>query len=278
MELTRCWVWVFRTLSLATIVLLHMVGGQSSSSSLRGHLKPIGQHRAGPEQTVDEYDTALPAETFYREYVLKKQPVVFRGGARNWPAFKVWTDEYLRKEYGDLEVRLEEKKEGESNDKLPAGKFGIGRDTLENFVSEYHAPDFNGYIIGELPSPMFKDVMVLPCMACGSLYQKIQEVNFWLTSKGGASAIHRDASDAVNCLLNGTKHWYFMDSKYNDEVYVIHRNKYEWGGLSLVNPHSVDLEQFPKFADVKYAYLTLNAGDCLYVPSGKHVCWRSTRR
>ena len=247
------------------------VDGQADPTvTLRGHMQPLGKQRAGPEDTIDEYPSgSLSSEVFYRKYVEKSRPVIIRGGAKDWPAFKLWTDEYLKATYGHLEVRLEEKVEGESNRKLPAGKFGIGRDTLEHFLSDYQDPDSNAYIVGELPSPMFKDASVIPCMACSTLYNKIQEVNFWLASKGAASAIHRDAFHSVNCLLNGTKEWYFMDSKYNDEVYVVNRAKYELGGLSLVNPKAVDLQRYPKFAKVKYAFLTVRPGDCLFVPGGE---------
>ena len=262
-------------LQLASLAAL-LCGVAASSSTLMGHLEPLGNHRPGPEDTIDEYNgsLSLSAETFYKEYVLKRRPVIIRNAAVDMPAFSKWTDEYLNSTFGHLELRLEEKVEGASNDRLPAGKFGIGRDTLQNFLSGYLEADANGYIVGELPEPMFEDVDVLPCMACSSIYNKIQEVNFWMTSRGAASAIHRDAFDAINCLLSGKKEWYFMESHYNDEVYVIHRAKYELGGLSLVQPDSVDLERYPKFAEVKYAFLTANAGDCLYIPQGKeNTCW-----
>ena len=233
----------------------------------KGHLQPLGNHRP-PDVPIDEYDDSNPLgpDRFYKDYVVPFKPVVFRGAARHSPAFQLWTDEYLAKEYGDLELRLEEKVEGESNEALPAGQLGIGRDVLKNFLANYRTS--NGYIVSELPSPMFKEVAVLPCMACSVLQHKIQEVNLWISAQGAYSKIHRDAFNAINCLLNGTKDWFFIDSKYSKEVYVVHRSKWEMGGMSLVEPKRVDLEKYPKFADVRYSFVTINAGDCVYVPGG----------
>ena len=56
-------------------------------------------------------------------------------------------------------------------------------------------------------------------------------------------------------------------------------SKYEWGGYSEINVDSVDLEVFPKIKDVHYSKVTLNKGDCIFMPGGEtHIRERETFR
>ena len=48
--------------------------------------------------------------------------MVFRGAAKHSKAFASWTDEYLKQNYGELEVRLESK--GEKSEGIPIGATG----------------------------------------------------------------------------------------------------------------------------------------------------------
>ena len=59
-----------------------------------GHLQPLGSHRA-PEGEIKSLDHLPTPETFYNEYVVTGQPVIFRGAAKVSPGFDLWTDAYL---------------------------------------------------------------------------------------------------------------------------------------------------------------------------------------
>ena len=43
-----------------------------------------------------EVEGAVDADTFMRDYVLRSQPVIFRGAVAHWPALARWTNEFLR--------------------------------------------------------------------------------------------------------------------------------------------------------------------------------------
>jgi len=43
-----------------------------------------------------EVNGAVDAVTFMRDYVLRSQPVIFRGAVAHWPALARWTNEFLR--------------------------------------------------------------------------------------------------------------------------------------------------------------------------------------
>ena len=46
-------------------------------------------------------------------------------------------------------------------------------------------------------------------------------------------------------------------------------SKFEWGGYSDINIDSIDLEVFPKIKDVHYSKVTMNKGDCIFMPGGE---------
>ena len=46
-------------------------------------------------------------------------------------------------------------------------------------------------------------------------------------------------------------------------------SEFEWGGYSEIDADSVNLEMFPKIKDVHYSKVTMNKGDCIFMPGGK---------
>lgn len=93
-----------------------------------GHLKPLGGHRPPETDLIDDVDEWPNPREFWEKFVKPSRALVVRGGAKSSKAFTAWTDEYLVKNYGDLELRLEGKKE--KSGLLPIGDKGVGRGTL----------------------------------------------------------------------------------------------------------------------------------------------------
>ena len=68
------------------------------------HAEPtpyIDEIHVGPE---DKFPS--PAE-FHERYIKEYKPVVLRGAAKHSSAYHLWTEDYLKENYGDLSVRLE---------------------------------------------------------------------------------------------------------------------------------------------------------------------------
>jgi len=60
-----------------------------------GHLQPLGSHRAA-EGAIKSIQHVPSPQSFYNEYVMAGQPVIFKGAAKLSPGFNLWTDSYLR--------------------------------------------------------------------------------------------------------------------------------------------------------------------------------------
>ncbi|CAH1244729.1 KDM8 [Branchiostoma lanceolatum] len=251
-------VWKF--LLLLAVCGSHSVTGDSALPV--GHLQPLGGHRP-PDVPIDELHTIPHPREFWDKYVKHEKAVILRGAAKNSPAFTLWTEEYLRDNYGKLEVRLEGKRE--KNGPSPIGAKGIiGRDTIGHFIETYQNKD--AYLVSQLPTDMYHEVLVQPCLTCGSFRKNLVEIDLWMSSNGGSSVLHKDAFNSMNCLYNGTKHWKLIERKYEPLLHKAWEPSREVGGYSEVNVHKVDLLKHPNMAKVHWSNFTINAGDCLYLP------------
>ena len=177
-----------------------------------GHGQELGKHRPSDGHVEELHEIPAPP-LFWEKYASTGTPVVFKGAAKSFPAFKLWTDEFLMENFGNLEVKLEAKKE---KNKTPIGERGLGRDTINSYLSDYQTKD--SYVVSQLPDPMAQHVKVLSCLSCGTFAERIMEATFWLSSSGACSMLHRDADNAINCLLNGTKDWILIDPKHDNNV------------------------------------------------------------
>ncbi len=77
------------------LATLRFVSLEISQASPRGHLEPLGSHRPA-EGTVDVVEEFPAPQQFYDNYVFPAKPFLVKNGARNIPAFSLWTDDYLR--------------------------------------------------------------------------------------------------------------------------------------------------------------------------------------
>ena len=116
---------------------------------LLGHLKPYGLQRP-PEGPVVEFQQPLTAEEFWKDFVKPHKPLVYRQAISKSPALKLWTDEYLTENYGDLDVLVELKKENRTS--------SSGRMRLRDFLKIYKHEEV--YVVSMLPSEMMKDIQV----------------------------------------------------------------------------------------------------------------------
>lgn len=259
-------------LLLLTLTNFILLSWSSTSELPSWHMKPLGSHRE-PDKVDESFVEDLISPQKFAEYVLQRKPIVLRGVAKEWPAFKLWTDEYLAEKYGDMELRIEGKKEKHSG--IPKGDVCLGRDRLRTFLSEYKK-GANKYVVSELPTPMWGEVKLPSSVSCGEFLNNFVEIDVWMNSdmgkkgKGGSSIIHKDAFNTLNCVVSGKKDWKLVELQYNDFMYQAWEGPLDrgYGGYSLINSEKVDAKRFPKVGNIpRWQFTTINAGDCLYLPS-----------
>lgn len=213
------------------------------------HMKPIGSHIEPSKVDETFSDDSISPKDFAEKYVLPRKPLVFRNVVKEWPAFELWTDQYLIEKYGEMELRLEGKKEKSSG--IPKGDVCLGRDRMKTFLSQYQQ-GVDKYVVSELPTPMWGDVKIPASLSCGEFVKNFVEIDIWMNSdlgkkgNGGNSIIHKDAYNTLNCVLNGSKEWKLFELKYNDFLYQSWEGPLDagYGGFSLVNPDKVNYTFF----------------------------------
>uniref|UniRef100_H2ZJQ1 JmjC domain-containing protein n=1 Tax=Ciona savignyi TaxID=51511 RepID=H2ZJQ1_CIOSA len=231
-----------------------------------GHLKPLGEQTL-PTVPIDEFtiDNAPHPYEFYENYVKPSKAAIFRGVMLNTSGFQLWTDKYIKENYGTMEVRVEGKKEKES--RIPVGEKYLGRDSIGHFVDHYHLPNTSMYMVSELPEVMFKEVGVLPSVgACGEMAKRFVEIDIWWNGGGGRSVIHKDAFNQINCLYRGDKDWKLYEYKYEKWIHKHWEPENEVGGYSEVDVDAVDMYKHPNIAKIPWSNFTIHAGDCLFLP------------
>ena len=229
------------------ILLLFFLKHRDSSCSEKnvpatGHLLPLGSHTS-PSEVEERFDVPS-AKEFMERYVFPSKPVVFRSILKNSPMLEKWTDEYISKTYPELEVRMEAKTEKEGY--VPIGNIGMGRDSLKNFIDTYHVT--NKYLVSELPTPTWHEVVVPSFMTCGPVLKNFVEIDLWMSGGNTSSLLHKDAFNALNCLFNGTKEWKLFSYKHEKDLYKAYEPGSPLGGFSRINPDAVDMIKYPKVA------------------------------
>jgi len=227
-----------------------------------GHLKPFGSHQK-PSIFTTELNYVPQPDQFYNDFVIKRKPVVFRGAAINSHAYQAWTPQYIKKHFGDIVVRMEAKDEADS--RVPATEAGVGRGYIGSFIDNYDV--LNAYIISQIPIRMEKDIMIPPCLRCGYFSKRLQEINLFITAQGGKTKLHRDPYSNIHCVLNGTKDWIIVNDQNSKYVHQSQDSENEFGGQSMINVDKVNLVRYYEISKLNYSQVTLNAGDCIYMPS-----------
>ncbi|KAL5257488.1 hypothetical protein ACHWQZ_G012433 [Mnemiopsis leidyi] len=85
----------------------------------------------------------------------------------------------------------------------------------------------------------------------------------WFSSGGTKSVWHNDAYENINCLMRGTK-WFIMAnrSETSQKAHIDMKD----GAYSSVDVENVDVNKYPGFKDMQFYNVTMEAGDCLYIP------------
>ncbi|XP_061166543.1 bifunctional peptidase and arginyl-hydroxylase JMJD5-like [Saccostrea echinata] len=222
-----------------------------------GHLKPLGGHRDPTGEILVMRNFPSPW-VFHEEFVKKSQPLVMRKVLEkdNIPAYQLWTDKYLRENFGNIQVEIElNKKENRTS--------GLYQNmTMSKFVHDYQTE--NMYQVFELTPEMKKDFNLPLSLQCGGFQNFLFAMIMWFSSGDTKSHLHYDSLDNMNCLLDGEKEFIFFDKKYLHSV----REK-GWnskGGYSTVDVESVDMIKFPQLQNIPYNRITISKGDCLFIP------------
>lgn len=240
-----------------------------------GHMKPFGAHR-DKDGDVLEIDGWPSTHEFVSRYATDRKrgkgrrvgtPFIVRQAAKEMPAWQKWrSDEQLLAEFGtDMDLGVEEGKKDGNKTHLDM--------SLKDFLGVYQRK--NVYATGTLHPDMETHFRMPPFMFRGGLTRRLWDTNMWFSAGGTSSLIHADAFENVYCMFSGTKTWQIVSPEHRKVV-----NRIEMGWVPTpgyakdkgwlirhLDPVAMDLQRFPGWATVPYLNATLEAGDCMFLPS-----------
>ena len=232
----------------------------------RGHLKPFGYHRP-PDRIVDALPYMIAPEDFHAHYVAKHRPVVFKGYAKRWKATDLWTDAYLRNNFGDEKMMMETKDDDKENP--PSAR------PIRDFLAAYN--DSNLYMVDEVLPAMRAHVDLPTCLRCEEMTDRFFVSYFWMSNGGTSSKLHVDTDENVLCVVHGSKTLLLVSPLQSASLYADDSPLF---GVSPIDPRRVDFDAFPRAIDVRYELAFVDAGDLVYIPQfwWHHVISHSGRQ
>jgi len=232
---------------------------------------------------IERLDRPPSALTFQREYVAARRPVVIRGLMERWPALVRWTPDYLRRTYGDREVRVQRTDDRdttryERSELVPFAEFldgvtswppkrrqylTVGTIAASGAVSRSATPPFRG---------LEEDISVPGLLDPSWL---VNESNVWIGYHGVRSNLHFDAVHNILCVVAGAKRIALFHPSESGNLYPrpFHHSNPLHSDVDVIRP---DHARFPRFREARYVDDLLEPGDAVYIPPGywHYVCSR----
>eukprot|EP00118_Oscarella_pearsei_P003453 m.14342 g.14342 ORF g.14342 m.14342 type:complete len:413 (+) comp25703_c0_seq1:21-1259(+) len=212
----------------------------------------LGMHRPS-EGHVESLSTIPSSSDFYAQFVGPKRPVLLKRALPAAAGARLWTDDYLRSNVGDVIVDLETAKKEDRK------KFGF-QSTLRKFIENYRKK--NIYMVGSLPVPLRAEWPIPECLSCGGFTDNTADARIWFSSGGTTSVLHVDQYENLHCVVFGSKKFVLMDRRFMD---VIENHNGDRGYYEM-DVDSIDLDEYPSLKEIPWFEADVNERDCLYIP------------
>ena len=217
-----------------------------------GHMKPLGSHM--DPLSIDSTTDFVTGIDFYDSYVSKNKPLLLKGLLSTTDAFQNWQDDgYLKQKFGKVSVSIENgKKENRSE--------MAEEMTLGDFIDVYKERDI--YVVTDVPDEMKREWPFPSFLRCGGYTSNIAYINMWFSSGGTKSVLHSDTFENFHCVISGTKVFVMIEAKYSRDIGPEHEST----GYYMLDVDAVDMAKYGGLSKVPWYNVSVEAGDCLYLP------------
>lgn len=225
---------------------------------------------AFPTATLERIE-APDVETFTRDWLARREPVVLTGLTRGWAPPSVWSPDSMGARWGGARVVAAELAGGTLRDD-PHDGVVFRRIALRAFVAQLgSSAAARHYVMAPAWNfpPLFQEAYRVPpyCLGAPHLRAKV-----WLGKAGTVTPMHRDVPHNLHVHLHGRKRWILFPPRA--------RGMYPRGvfsgmpNFSSVDPERPDAVAHPRFGTATARVATLAPGETLFIP---HGWWHHTR-
>ncbi|CAF1295184.1 unnamed protein product [Rotaria sordida] len=219
-----------------------------------GHLRPLGWQRRAESPILEDSLNMEPAR-FYHLYVQGNRSVVIRGMV---PSLDVlWTDSYLSKTYGHLNVTVATRKQRLVDTLIMM--------SLEIFLEQYRHDDL--YMNTIIPDEMKHETPLPSLINCGTFRDRLLEPVLWISAGDTASLLLAHSQNTLHCVLDGRKDFIIYDFSNQsprdfDLIRQTNGDLYSRIDVDLVNAY-----KYKCLHNIPWYWATLREGDCLFIPA-----------
>ncbi|MCD0487718.1 cupin-like domain-containing protein [Pedobacter sp. MC2016-14] len=214
-----------------------------------------------PITVVDDISKA----DFEKYYLNARKPLVIKNMAKNWPAYKKWTLDYMKEVIGDQAVPLYDSSKADPSKPINASaaemKFGDYIDLIKETPT-----DLRIFLFDPIKhAPKLLDDYIAPKNLMGGFLDSYP--NMFFGGKGSVTFLHYDIDLAhiFHTHFNGRKHVILFENKWKERLYQIPFATYALEDYDVEQP---DFDRFPGLAGVKGTEVFLEHGDTLFMPTG----------
>jgi lysine-specific demethylase 8 len=219
-----------------------------------GHLRPLGWQRRA-EATVLEDSLNIEPARFYHLFVQGNRSVVIRGIVP--PLDILWTDSYLSKRYGHLNITAAKRKQRLVDTLVMM--------SLKTFLEQYRQDDL--YMNTIIPDEMKSETPLPSLINCGTFRDRLLEPILWISAGDTASLLLAHSQNTLHCVLDGRKDFIIFDvsNQYPHELDLVRQSN---GDLfSRIDVDLVNAYKYKRLHNLPWYWATLREGDCLFIPA-----------
>jgi hypothetical protein len=234
-----------------------------SHANILAELASLSPH----SQSIDSKPNISRAD-FLENYYAKNIPLILTDITKNWQALSLWNPEYLKENYGQVEIEVQSDRNSDRLYELNIDKHRQKMqmaDYADNVVkggatNNYYMVANNGNIEKTALRGLLKDIEIFP------EYLDPQNINcttfFWFGPAGTITPLHHDPVNLIFVQVYGRKVWKIISPYFTHRLY-----NYQ-GVFSAVDVEDPDYEKYPLFYQVPIIEVTLNPGDAIFMPVG----------
>jgi hypothetical protein len=219
-----------------------------------GHLRPLGWQRRSEAPILEDSPSIGPSR-FYHLFVQGNRSVVIRGIVP--PLDVLWTDSYLSKNYGHLNVTVAKRKQRLVDTLVMT--------PLKTFLEQYRSDDL--YMNTIIPDEMKHETPLPSLINCGTFRDRLLEPILWISAGDTASLLLARSKNTLHCVVDGRKDFIVYDfaNQHPQDIDLVRQTN---GDLfSRIDVDMVNTYKYKRLQSLPWYWATLREGDCLFIPA-----------
>jgi hypothetical protein len=224
--------------------------------------------KLSPQSQVIERREKVTREEFLEKYYSTNTPVILTNMMDDWKAMSSWCPEYLKSQYGDVEVEIQSNRNSDPNYEINKENHKriiklaqyVDHVVTSGETNDYYMVANNSNLEREELKSLLNDINMLPELLDSS--DTKGKVFFWFGPVGTITPLHHDTANLMMAQVYGRKRWRVISP---DDTSFLYNYIGVFSAVDLENP---DYDKYPLFKNVNVMEAILEPGEIIFIPLG----------